>query len=148
MCSHKLKIQNISDRSFILSPGSCPRGGTLGHKGCAGDHHFFKHVAYQIDGDDKQNRMQVKFSSQGQTGDLGVRSKGHILLNFGYHVHFKDFLYQTLCVFSQIKDRNILNISFILLLGSCPRGGTWGRLRVKNLAWGYAMAPNRLRALV
>ena len=26
---------------------------------------FFKygHVAYQIDGDDKQNRMQVKFSS-------------------------------------------------------------------------------------
>ena len=36
------------------------------------------HVAYQIDGDDEQNRMQVKFSSQGQTGDLGVRSKGLI----------------------------------------------------------------------
>ena len=38
---------------------------------------FFKHghVVYQIDGDDKQNRMQVKFSSSGQTGDLGVRSK-------------------------------------------------------------------------
>ena len=36
---------------------------------------FFKHghVAYQIDRDDKQNRMQVKF-----TGDLGVRSKGQI----------------------------------------------------------------------
>ena len=32
------------------------------------------HVAYQIDGDDKQNRMQVNFSSWGQTGDLGVRS--------------------------------------------------------------------------
>ena len=31
------------------------------------------HVAYQIDGDDEQNRMQVKFSSYGQTGDLGVR---------------------------------------------------------------------------
>ena len=30
---------------------------------------------YQIDGDDEQNRMQVKFSSKGQTGDLGVRSK-------------------------------------------------------------------------
>ena len=34
------------------------------------------HVAYQIDGDDEQNRMQVKSSSKGQTGDLGVRSKG------------------------------------------------------------------------
>ena len=38
---------------------------------------FFKHghVVYQIDGDYEQNRMQVKFSSKGQTGDLGVRSK-------------------------------------------------------------------------
>ena len=33
------------------------------------------HVAYQIDGDDEQTRMQLKFSSYGQTGDLWVRSK-------------------------------------------------------------------------
>ena len=33
------------------------------------------HGAYQIDEDDEQNRMQVKFSSYGQTGDLWVRSK-------------------------------------------------------------------------
>ena len=33
------------------------------------------HVVYQINGDDEQNRMQVKFSFLGQTGDLGVRSK-------------------------------------------------------------------------
>ena len=57
------------------------------------------HVAYQIDGDDKQNRMQVKFSSYGQTGDLGVRSKGQISLNCGYHVNFKHFLYQTFVCF-------------------------------------------------
>ena len=33
---------------------------------------YFKHgqLAYQIDGDDEQNRMQVKFSLYGQTGDL------------------------------------------------------------------------------
>ena len=39
---------------------------------------FFKHglVAYQIDGDDEQNRMQVTLSSYGQNGDLGVSSKG------------------------------------------------------------------------
>ena len=63
------------------------------------------HVAYQMDGDDEQNRMQVKFLSYGQTGDLGVRSKGQISSNFGYHVNFKQFLYQTFCVFPQIKDR-------------------------------------------
>ena len=35
-CAHKWKIQNILDGLFILSPGSCPRGGTLGHSGCPG----------------------------------------------------------------------------------------------------------------
>ena len=35
----------------------------------------YGHVAYQIDEDDERNRMQVKFSSWGQTCDLGVRSK-------------------------------------------------------------------------
>ena len=50
---------------FILSPGSCPRGGTLGCWGAKGVKFFFKHghVAYKIDGVDEQNRMQVKFSS-------------------------------------------------------------------------------------
>ena len=66
VCSHKLNIQNISDRIFILSPGSCPRSGTLGHWGYPGGQTFFfqhGHVAYQIDGDDEQNKMQVIFSS-------------------------------------------------------------------------------------
>ena len=88
---------------------------------------FFKHghVAYQIDGDDEQSKMQEKFSSYGQTGDLGVRSKGQISLNLGYHVNF-NCLYQTLRVFSEIKDRKYTEQNFILLPGSCPRGGTWG----------------------
>ena len=67
VCSHKGKIQNISDRIFILTPGSCPRGGTLGCWGVprGSKKFFFKygHVVYQIDGDEEQNRMQVKFSS-------------------------------------------------------------------------------------
>ena len=51
---------------------------------------FFKlgHTAYQSDGDDEQNRMHIKFSSSGQTGDLGVRSKSQITVNFGYYVKF------------------------------------------------------------
>ena len=44
-------------------------------------------MAYQIDRDDEQNRMQVKVSPYGQTGDFGVRSKGQIWLNFDNHVN-------------------------------------------------------------
>ena len=58
-------------------------------------------MAYQIDGDDEENRMQVKFSLYGQTGDLGVRSKGQISLNLSYHVNFNDYHNHTkLCVCS------------------------------------------------
>ena len=52
-------------------------GGTSGHWECQGVNNFFFkhcHVAYHIDRDDKQNKMQVTFSSWGQTGDLGARS--------------------------------------------------------------------------
>ena len=51
---------------FILSPWSCRRGGDWGRLGYPGVKSiFFKHghVTYQIDRDDKQIRMQVKFSS-------------------------------------------------------------------------------------
>ena len=33
VCSHKWKIQNISDGGFILSPGSCPRVGLWALRG-------------------------------------------------------------------------------------------------------------------
>ena len=56
-----MEYTNISDRIFILLPGSCPRGGSLRRWGDKVFNFFFKHghVAYQVDGDDKQNRMQV-----------------------------------------------------------------------------------------
>ena len=70
-----MKDTKLIRRDFYLLPGSCP--GTLG----AGvprwskNYFFFKHghVAYQINEDDKQNRMQVKFLFYGQTGGLEVR---------------------------------------------------------------------------
>ena len=42
--------------------------------GLLGVNFFFKHgrVAYQIEGDDEQNGLQVKFSPYGQTCDLEV----------------------------------------------------------------------------
>ena len=58
----------------LCSLGHAPRVGLWGARGAqVVKKKIFKHghVAYQIDKDDKQNRMQVKFSSKGQTGDLG-----------------------------------------------------------------------------
>ena len=45
--------------------GHAPGVGLRGAGGAQGSVFFFKHghVAYQIDGDDEQKRMQVKFSS-------------------------------------------------------------------------------------
>ena len=48
-------------------------------------------VAYQIDRDDELNRMHVNFSPYGQPGDLWVRSKGRISLNFNYKINFEEF---------------------------------------------------------
>ena len=71
------------------------------------------------------SRMQVKFSSLGQTGDLGVRSKGQISLNFSLHVNFKDF--QTLCVFPKITKhirQDFHSVTLVGLWGSgCAQGG-------------------------
>ena len=49
-----------------------------------------------------------------------------VIVVFPDHTYY--FLYQTLCVFSQ-KIENIMNRIFILLPGSCPRGGTLGWAR-------------------
>ena len=76
--------------------------------------------------------MQVKFSSWRQTGDLGARSKGQISLT----CQFQRFLYQTLCVFSQIKIEIILNKIFILLPRSCPGEGLRGAGGVNNFSLG------------
>ena len=81
---------------FYSVPWVMPQGQDFGALGCPVGQKtfFFKHgyVVYQIDGDDEQNRMQVKFLSYGQTGDFGVRSKGQILLDFDYHVSSKIFI--------------------------------------------------------
>ena len=47
-----------------------------------------------------------------------------------------DFLYQILCVFSQIKIESILNRIFILLPRSCPGVGLRGAGGVKNFSRG------------
>ena len=116
----------------VLWGAVCPGGQKL---------FYFKHghVAYQIDGKVEQNRMQVIFSSYGQTGNLGVRSKGQISLNFDYQVNSK-FLFQTLCAFLQIKDRKHIEQNFHPVAGFMPQGwdlGCWVGQKLKHghLRW-------------
>ena len=53
-------------RDFYSVALVIPRDGTLGHWGYPGGETFFfkhGHVAYQINGGEEQNKMQVTFSS-------------------------------------------------------------------------------------
>ena len=57
----QIKDINISNNIFVLMPGSCIRGGTWdGSQIIIFSKHG--HVAYQIEGDDKRNRIQVNLS--------------------------------------------------------------------------------------
>ena len=81
----QLKDTKHIRRDFNSVTWVMPHGSDFGALGVPRGSIFFKHghVAYQMNGDDEQNRMQVKFLSYGQTGDLEVRSNGQISLNFG-----------------------------------------------------------------
>ena len=104
-------------------------------------------VAYQIDENDEQNRMQVKFSSYGQTGDLGVRPKVKYHL-ISVTMSISKIFYTILCVCShKLKIENILNRIFILLPGPCPRVGLRGAGGVKNFSVGICDgAPSTTRS--
>ena len=49
-------------------------------------------------------------------------SKGQKSFNFNYNVNFKDFLYETLCVFSQMKDTNHIRRDFYSVAWVMPQG--------------------------
>ena len=75
-------LTNERYKTYQMEFSFCPLGHAPGvglwrAGGAQGVKKIFKHghVVYQIDVDDEQNRMKVKFSSLDQTGDLGVRSK-------------------------------------------------------------------------
>ena len=53
-----------------------------------------------------------------------------ISLNFGYHVNFKDFLYQTVFVFSQMKDTKHIRQEFHSVTWVMPQGWDFGALGV------------------
>ena len=87
------------------------------------------HVANQIDKDDEQNRMQVKFLSSGQTGDLGWGQRLNII-RLRLPCQFQRFLYQTLCVFSRMKDTKHIRRDFYSVTWVMPQGWDFGALGV------------------
>ena len=62
-----MKATKHIGRDFHSIAWVMPHGLVFGALGCPGDQKknifIYGHVAYQIDGDDEQNKMQVKFSS-------------------------------------------------------------------------------------
>ena len=58
----------------------------------------------------------------------GEVSKGKISFNFNYKVNFKDFLYQTLCLFYQMKDTKHIRRDFNSLAWVMPQGWDFGAL--------------------
>ena len=60
----------------------------------------------------------------------GEGSKGQISFNFNYKVNFKDFLFQTLCVFSQMKDTKYIRRDFYSFAWVMPKGWDFGALGV------------------
>ena len=83
--SSTLPLRSLSDARGGAWGSGVPRGSK---------NYFFQHghVAYQIDGDNEQNRIQEKFSHYGQTGALEVRSKGQILLNLITNIFIPNFV--------------------------------------------------------
>ena len=110
-------------RDLILSPESCPKGGTLEHWGYPGAQTIFFQtwscsISVQRGWRAEQNASNIFI--------LGSKwwpwSKGQISLT----CQFQRFLYQTLCVFSQIKDRKHIEQNFNSVAKVMPREGTSG----------------------
>ena len=64
-------------------------------------------------------------------------------------IFIPNFLHQTFCVLSQIKDQKQIEQNFHSVAWVMPSGGTWGCWgESKTLARRFAMAPHRMRDLV
>ena len=114
VCSHKWKIQNISDGIFILSPGSCPRGGTFGR--CDAQGSFFFQIwscGISIQRGWRAEQNASKIFNLG----WGKKVKYHSILTT---MSILRFLYQFLCAFLQIKDRKHIEQNFHSVAGVMP----------------------------
>ena len=146
VCSHKWKIQNISDRIFILLPGSCPRGGILGHWGAQGVKIFFQTWSCGISNqrgwraEQNANKIFILGSNWWPWGKV----KRSNIINMSIS---RIFIPNSLCVFPQIKDRKHIEQNFHSVARVMPRVGLVGAEGVKNFSVGICDgAPSTVRS--
>ena len=131
MCSHKWKIQNISDGIFSF----CCLGWDFEALGVP---RWSKKIQTWTCGtsnrrgwraEQNASKILILWSYGWPWGEV----KGQLSLNFGNHVNFKDS-YTKLCVCChKWKIRNISDGIFILSHNSCPRGGIWDTIGVPRV---------------
>ena len=83
-------------------------------------------------------------------GPLGWVKRSNFI-KFHLQNQFQRFFYQTVYVFSQIKDVKHLKRDFHSIASVMPQEWDLGVMRgqgSKTLVWGFAMASHRLRVLV
>ena len=134
-------IRNISDGIFILLPGSCPRGGAWG---CLGPkikfrpavcllcylllNHWTKfNQIWCVGYSHKWGVQRRNFVWLRPLGPLGGVKRSNIIL-FQLQSQFQRFLYQTLCVFSQMKDTKHIRQDFYSVAWVMPQGWDFGVL--------------------
>ena len=117
--------------------------------GCPGVNFLFRTWSYSM-----SNRRGWRAQNASKTFTLGLNwwpwgeVKRSNIIKFQLQSHFQRFYAKLLACCHKYNIENILNGIFILLPGSCTRGWTWACWGSKTLAWGFAMAPHRLRVLV
>ena len=130
VCSHKRKKQNISDRIFILLPGSCHRGVTWG---CLGfKNQILSHRLSVISPPESLDQIQpnevCEFLTCMGRATAKINSWGGVKRsnNFNNKVNFKDF-YTIFCVCShKLKIQNISDRIFFCHLGHSLGVVLWG----------------------
>ena len=92
----------VYQTGFLFCRLSYAPGGTLGRWMPRGQKLLFQTWSCGISNlrGCRAEQNASKISSYGQTGDLGVRSKGQISLNFDYQVNSKFFVPNFVCVLS------------------------------------------------
>ena len=119
-------------RDFYSVAWIMPQGWDFRRWGCPGGQFFFfkhAHVTYQIDENDQQNRMQVKFYPRVKLVTFGWGQSSNII-KFRLPCQFQRVLYQTLCVFSQTKDTKHIRRDCYIVAWVMSQGWDFGALGV------------------
>ena len=132
-------IQHIK-QNFHSSTWAMPQGWDLGALGVPrGSKVFFSNMVMwhiQLTGIMRAEQNAIKIFTLGSNWWPWGEVKRSNIIKFQLQSQFHRYLYETLCVFSQIKDRKHFKWNFHYVAWVMPQGGTWGCWGVKNFNMG------------